>query len=91
MPHRLVAWGSLALPRRVTLAPVFELRTGFPYTVLDEAHDAVGVRNPDDHRFPRFVAVDFEMAKDLHVRGRYDVRLSVRGFNLTHHVNPRDV
>jgi hypothetical protein len=31
------------------------------------------------------------MAKDLHVRGSCDVRLSVRGFNLTNRLNPRDV
>src|SRR5262249_17815751 len=28
VPHRLLAWGALALPRRVSLAPVFEIRSG---------------------------------------------------------------
>ncbi len=90
-PNRLLAWGSIALPRRVTLAPVFEIRTGFPYAVRDAEQNFVGVRNSDSTRFPRFIALDLEAAKELQVTGKYSVRLSLRGFNLTNHFNPRDV
>jgi hypothetical protein len=90
-PNRLLAWGSIALPRRVTLAPVFEIRTGFPYAVRDAEQNFVGVRNSDLTRFPRFIALDLEVAKEVRITGKYFVRPSLRGFNLTNHFNPRDV
>jgi hypothetical protein len=91
VPHRLIGWGTIALPRRVTLAPVVEARSGFPYSVRDEAQYFVGVRNADTTRFPPFFAIDLEVAKELQVTRKYAVRLSLRGFNLTNHFNPRDV
>lgn len=90
-PHRLIAWGTIALPRRLTIAPIVEVRTGFPYAVRDAAQNFVGVQNADATRFPRFFAVDLEVAKELQVTRKYAVRLSLRGFNLTNHFNPRDV
>jgi hypothetical protein len=90
-PNRLLAWGSFDLPRRVMVSPVFEVRTGFPYSVVDAEQNFVGVRNADTTRFPRFVALDLEVAKDVKVTAKYAARLSVRGFNLFNHFNPRDV
>ena len=90
-PHRLLAWGAIALPERFSLAPILEVRTGFPYAVRDGAQDFVGLPNSDATRFPRFVALDLEIAKELQVTKKYAVRLSLRGFNLTNHFNPRDV
>jgi hypothetical protein len=90
-PNRLIGWGTLVLPRRLTLAPIIEVRTGFPYAVRDAEQNFVGVRNDDATRFPRFFALDLEVAKDLPITPKYSVRLSVRGFNLTNHFNPRNV
>jgi hypothetical protein len=90
-PHRVVAWGAIALPRRLSLAPIVEVRTGFPYAVRDGEQSFVGVRNADTTRFPRFFALDLEVAKELQVTRKYAVRLSLRGFNLTNHFNPRNV
>jgi carboxypeptidase family protein/TonB-dependent receptor-like protein len=90
-PHRLIGWGTIALPRRLTLAPIVEVRSGFPYAVRDAEQAFVGVRNADTTRFPRFFAIDLEVAKELQVTRKYAVRLSLRGFNLTNHFNPRDV
>ena len=73
------------------MAPILEVRTGFPYSVRDEGRNFVGVRNSDTTRFPRFVALDLEVAKELQVTRKYAVRLSLRGFNVTNHFNPRDV
>jgi hypothetical protein len=87
----VLAWGALTLPRRFSVAPIFEVRTGFPYEVRDAAQVPVGPRNSDATRFPRFVALDLEVAKELQVTKKYAVRLSIRGFNLTNHFNPRDV
>jgi hypothetical protein len=90
-PNRFLAWGAFALPYRFTVAPVFEARTGFPYSIKDEEQNFVGVRNSDQTRFPWFVALDMEVSKELRVSKNYGIKLSVRGFNLTNHFNPRDV
>lgn len=67
------------------------MRSGFPYSVRDVEQNFVGVRNADPQRFPRFMALDVEIAKDFQMTRKYGVRLSLRGFNLTNHFNPRDV
>ena len=91
MPNRLLAWGTFSLPHRVTIAPIFEVRTGFPYSVRDAEQNFIGERNSDRTRFPRFVSLDAEIAKDFQVTKKYGIRLSLRGFNLTNHFNPRNV
>ena len=35
--------------------------------------------------------MDVELAKEFQLTKKYGVRLSVMGFNLTNHFNPRDV
>jgi hypothetical protein len=91
VPNRLIAWGTVALPHRITIAPIVEARSGFPFSVRDREQNFVGVRNSDRTRFPRFFAVDAEFAKEFQVTRKYGVRLSLRGFNLTNHFNPRNV
>ena len=91
VPNRFIAWGTVALPHRLTIAPIIEARTGFPYSVRDAEQNFVGVRNSDQTRFPAFFALDAEVAKEFQVTKKYGVRLSLRGFNLTDHFNPRDV
>jgi hypothetical protein len=91
VPNRLLAWGTFSLPRRVTVAPIFEARTGFPYSARDAEQSFVGARNSDRTRFPAFVSLDVEVAKEFQLTKKYGVRLSLRVFNLTNHFNPRDV
>ncbi|PYS52080.1 MAG: hypothetical protein DMF68_02640 [Acidobacteria bacterium] len=91
VPNRLIAWGTIHLPHRVTVSPILEARTGFPYSVVDAEQNFVGERNSDRTRFPAFVSLDAEFAKEFQVTKKYGVRLSLRGFNLTDHFNPRDV
>ena len=91
LPNRLLAWGKISLPRRVSISPIFEWRSGFPFSVRDEKQDYVGIRNSDLTRFPRFLSLDVELAKEFRVTKKYGMRLSLLGFNLTNHFNPRDV
>jgi carboxypeptidase family protein/TonB-dependent receptor-like protein len=91
VPHRLIAWGEMALPHRFSVAPVVEVRSGFPYSVRDAEQRFVGIRNDSRTRFPIFAALDLEVAKELQVTSKYSVRLSLKAFNLTNHFNPRDV
>src|SRR6266404_2136525 len=91
VPHRFIAWGTVSLPRRITFAPIIEARSGFPYSVRDGAQNFVGVRNAITTRFPFFFAFDADISKEFQMTKKYGVRLSLRGFNLTDHFNPRDV
>jgi Carboxypeptidase regulatory-like domain/TonB-dependent Receptor Plug Domain len=91
VPNRLLAWGTINLPRRITIAPIFEVRSGFPYSVRDAEQNFVGVRNSDQTRFPTFLSLDAEIAKEVQLTKKYGVRLSLRVFNATNHFNPRDV
>ena len=61
------------------------------YSVRDAEQNLIGRRNSSQTRFARFVALDVEFAKEFQITKRYGVRLSVSGFNLTNHFNPRDV
>jgi hypothetical protein len=91
VPNRLIAWGTFNLPRRITIAPIFEARTGFPYSVRDAEQNFVGLRNSDQTRFPTFLSLDAEIAKEFQVTKKYGVRLSLRVSNATNHFNPRNV
>src|SRR6266404_4113730 len=91
VPNRLLAWGTFSLPHRLTIAPIFEMRTGFPYSVRDAEQNFIAERNSDRTRFPTFLSLDAEIAKDFQVTKKYGIRLSLRGFNLTNHFNPRNV
>ncbi|MDX6501173.1 MAG: hypothetical protein QOG23_4433 [Blastocatellia bacterium] len=73
------------------IAPIFEVRSGFPYSVPDAEQNFVGLRNSDQTRFPTFLSLDAEIAKEFQLTRKYGVRLSLRVFNATNHFNPRDV
>jgi hypothetical protein len=91
VPHRLIAWGTVALPHRISIAPIIEARSGFPFSVLDAEQNFVGVRNSSLNRFPAFFAIDTEIAKEFQVTKKYGLRLSLQIFNVTDHFNPRNV
>lgn len=89
MPRRLIMWGAIPLIFRSAIAPIFEVRSGFPYSVSDETQHFVGVRN--SARYPAFAALDLELSKEIQVTKNYAVRLAITGFNLTNHFNPSNV
>ena len=91
-PNRVLFWGEFKAPWKVTVLPVYDIHTGFPYSVQNELRDYVGPRNSE--RFPRFQSVDLQILRpvaipfrDRHIKAR--VGFSV--FNLFNHDNPRDV
>lgn len=91
-PNRLLFWGTLAAPWNFTLVPVYDLHTGFPYSVQNELREYVGPRNVD--RFPRFSSFDLQITRPIalpfgerHLRARVGVGV----FNLFNHFDPRDV
>ena len=88
LPHRFLAWGMVKLPKQIYWSPLVEMRSGFPYVVVDAQQNYVGVPNADNYRFPKFFSFDSRLRKDFKVNDKYSLRVSVSGFNLTNHFNP---
>lgn len=86
--HRVVAWGSVNMPKRVVISPAMEWHTGFRYSAVDTQSRYVGT--PNAHAFPPFLAVDMVVYKTVTVKQR-TADLGVQLFNVTKHANPRDV
>jgi len=91
-PNRVVAWGDFKAPFKLTLMPVLDVHTGFPYSVQNSYRDYVGQRNSE--RYPRFASVDLQVLRPLTIpfHGHHiHARAGVSIFNLFDHFNPRDV
>jgi TonB dependent receptor/Carboxypeptidase regulatory-like domain len=91
-PNRFLFWGTLTGPLKLTLVPVFDLHSGFPYSVENELREYVGPRNVD--RFPRFSSFDLQITRpiSLHFREKHiHARAGMGVFNLFNHFDPRDV
>lgn len=90
-PQRFISWGIFHIPWDMTLSPIFEARRGFPYSVVDEIQNFIGIRNADNTRFPAFFALDLAVSKEFRVWRKYRAKITGKVFNLTDHFNPRDV
>jgi len=92
VPNRFLFRGEFHVPYRITLVPVLDIRTGFPYSIIDEDRNFVGPRNRAG-RFPNFASLDLQILRTVSLPGRfnkYRVELGLKVFNLTNHFNPRD-
>jgi hypothetical protein len=91
VPHRFMIYGELKAPFDVTVLPALEVRSGFPFSLVNERLDFVGARNQAG-RFPRFISLDTSILKGFKVPF-FDkhARAGVVIFNVTNHFNPRDV
>ncbi len=91
-PNRFLIWPTIAGPWKLNVLPVYDLHTGFPYSVENEYRQYIGPR--DDRRFPQFSSCDLQINRPatLHVGGKR-MHLVVGGsvFNMFNHDNPRDV
>jgi len=91
-PNRFLFWGVFEAPFRLTVSPVLDIHTGFPYSVIDEYRQFIGI--PDSQRFPRFASLDLQVTRPLTLRLRHrelHMRAGVSVFNLLNRFNPRDV
>ena len=91
-PNRFLFWGQFYAPLKLTVLPVFDVHTGFPYSVVDQYRDFIGPR--DSQRFRRFNSLDMQVTRPVslpfpHKDIRARVGFSV--FNLLNRFNPRDV
>jgi len=91
-PNRFLFWGQFKAPLKLTLMPVLDTHTGFPYSSVDEFRDFVGPRNL--RRFPSFESFDIQVTRPISIAFRhkeYKARVGFSVFNLFNHFNPRDV
>jgi hypothetical protein len=90
VPHRVLGWGVVNLPRAITVSPTIEYRSGFPYTVVDQQQRVVGTRNGGG-RYPALFTSDLAVTKDVTLLKGQRARVGAQFFNITGHFNPRDV
>src|SRR6266481_3455650 len=65
VPHRVVSWGVFHLPWSLTVSPVVDVHTGFPYSNVDVLQNYAGV--PNGPRFPTFFSIDVQAYRDFHL------------------------
>lgn len=91
-PNRFLFWGQFEGPLKLTLMPVLDVHTGFPYSRIDQEREFVGPR--DSLRFPVFNSVDLQVTRPIRLPFPHkDVkaRIGFSVFNLLNRFNPRDV
>jgi len=92
IPNRFVAWGILALPWKITLSPLVDVHSGFPWSPVDVTQQYVGT--PNSRRFPEFFSLDLKayrtfripLLKGKHGNGHH-FRLGAYTLNVTDHGN----
>jgi hypothetical protein len=89
VPHRLLVRGTIGLPRQWDIAPVIELRSGFPWSAVDEFQDFVGPRNQAG-RLPRVSTFDFSVTRPWQFL-KYRFRAGIRVYNAFGATAARDV
>ena len=94
VPNRFVTWGRFEIPWKITASPVLDVHTGFPYSPVDVLQDYVG--QPNSLRFPVFMSLDLKLSKDFRIKfipwvKKHTIRGGMSIYNVTNHLNPRDV
>jgi hypothetical protein len=87
--HRLLLRGIVGLPWQWDLSPVLELRSGFPWSAVDEYQDVVGARHRAG-RLPAVRTLDVALLRPWRI-GKYRVRAGLRVFNAFGDTGHRDI
>jgi hypothetical protein len=90
VPNRLLAWGLIKLPSKIQIAPFMELRSGFPYSAVDDEWRFVGARN--SRRYPAFASFDFFVSKVVKLPGNLPhARIGLKMYNVLGAEDARDL
>jgi hypothetical protein len=89
VPHRLLLRGTIGLPGKWDFAPVLEIRSGFPWSAVDEFQDFVGERNRAG-RLPRVSTLDFAVSRPWRFK-KYRFRAGLKVYNIFGASAERDV
>ena len=87
-PNRFLFWSDIAGPWKLDFVPVYDIHSGFPYSVQNEYRDYIGPRS--SKRYPEFASADLQITRPFKVR-RLKGRVGASVFNVFNHDNPRDV
>lgn len=92
VPNRFLLNGELKLPLDIAFAPSLEIRSGFPFSIVNEQLNFVGPRNLAG-RYPAFMSVDVQVTKGFRIPkfDKHKIRIGAAIFNITNHFNPRDL
>jgi hypothetical protein len=80
VPHRLVVRGTVGLPGKWDFAPLLEVRSGFPWSAVNEFLDFVGPRNGAG-RLPVVRTLDFTLSRPWQFR-KYRFRAGVKLYSV---------
>jgi hypothetical protein len=89
VPHRLIVRGTIGLPGQWDIAPVIEIRSGFPWSAVNEFQDFVGPRNQAG-RLPRIRTFDFALSRPWHL-WKYRFHGGIKIYNILGASAERDV
>lgn len=92
VPHHFLVFGRLKTRYDITISPSLEIRSGFPFSYVNEQLDFIGARNQAG-RFPRFLSLDVQITKGFAIPKfeKHRARIGIAVFNLTNQFNPRDL
>jgi hypothetical protein len=89
VPNRVIVRGTLGLPGKWILSPLYEWRTGFPWSAVNEFQDFVGPRN-ESGRLPSVSTLDFTLARPWQFK-KYRFTAGIKIYNAFNTGNERDV
>jgi Carboxypeptidase regulatory-like domain/TonB dependent receptor-like, beta-barrel len=87
--HRVILRGTIGLPAHLDFSPVLEIRSGFPWSAVNEFQDFVGPRNRAG-RLPTVHTLDFTLARPWHF-GKHRFRGGLKLYNFFGSSAERDV
>jgi hypothetical protein len=89
-PNRFLLWGEFAAPMKITVMPVLDIHTGFPYSIENQYREYVGPRNVE--RYARFASLDLQVTREIRIpRIGKKAKVGFSVFNILNHFDPRDV
>jgi hypothetical protein len=89
VPNRLIVRGTIGLPGKWVINPIYEWRTGFPWSAVNEFQDFVGPRN-ESGRLPNVNTFDFTLVRPWRFK-KYRFTAGLKIYNLIDTGNERDV
>ena len=89
VPNRLIVRGTIGLPGKWVFTPLYEWRSGFPWSAVDEFQDFVGTRN-EAGRLPTVSTLDFSLVRNLRFR-KWRFSGGIKIYNAINTGNERDV
>jgi hypothetical protein len=89
VPSRIIVRGTIGLLGKWVFSPLYEWRSGFPWSAVNEFQDFVGPRN-ETGRLPSVNTLDFTLVRPWHFR-KYSFSAGLKIYNAFDTGNERDV